>query len=212
MKPEAIKIARSRLRNASRALKDLENATDPEEFADYWTVFLTSWKAVYTILEQGSKVSPQSRQWFGSKKAERKADPLLQYLFEARNDEEHGLVQSVTHTDAHRHLMRATKEITSIRLVMAPDGRVVGAIGPDGEPCAEIVQYVPPGPELRSVSARGGIVYHPPTKHLGADVDVSVIGTATAALKYAHELVDEAETKAAAVETLADTLDEGGLT
>lgn len=197
MNRAAIDIANSRLRNASRALADLQTASDPEEFADHWFVFLTSWKAVYTVLEQGAKTSPQSRQWFGAKKAIRRADPLLQYLFEARNDEVHGLTQSVAHTTAHRTLMRTTREVSSFRIVHSYNGHV-RLIGPDGEDCAEIVQQLPPGPELKPVIARGGITYRPPTQHLGQDVDVSVIGIATAALKYVDELVDEAEKLCAA--------------
>ncbi|MGI4876976.1 MAG: hypothetical protein ACRYG4_05775 [Janthinobacterium lividum] len=196
MNPVAIPIAKSRLRNASRALAGLHAAVDDEEFVDHWTAFLTSWKGVYSVLEQGAKNSPQSRQWFGGIKAKRKADPLLQYLFEARNDEQHGLVQSVAHTDAHRHLMRTTREVTSMRAVYNGGG-LVGMVGPDGEPCAEIVQYIPPGPELKSVKARGDVLYHPPTEHLGNDVDASPIGVAEAALRYVAALVDEAEARCA---------------
>ena len=67
------------------------SATNYADFEAAWTDFLVSTNAIYTILEVGAKGSPQSRQWFGRKKIERRNDPLLQYLHQARNADEHGM-------------------------------------------------------------------------------------------------------------------------
>ncbi|MEL7687903.1 hypothetical protein AAG596_08325, partial [Citromicrobium bathyomarinum] len=72
MKPQGLEKARRRLRVASNALDQLKAAASDAEFEDAWFIFLTSWKGIYTTLEQGAKSSAQSRQWFGGKKAERK--------------------------------------------------------------------------------------------------------------------------------------------
>lgn len=91
MNLNAITKAESRLRLATQQLESCSNAANHNDFADAWYLFLVAAKNVLTTLEQGAKSSAQSRQWFGAKKQERKDDPLLQYLFQARNDEEHGL-------------------------------------------------------------------------------------------------------------------------
>jgi hypothetical protein len=193
MKPEAIGIARSRLRTASRALDALRAAEHkPEEFADHWFVFLTSWKNIYTVLEQGSKSSAQSRQWFGGKKADRKADPLLQYLFEARNDDSYGLTNSVHHTGGG-YLMRATKDITQMQVRLNTATGEMEAVGPDGEPVAALIQHTGRGPELRTVDARGDRKIEPPIEHLGQRIDIRPIPVAELALTYAESLVAEAE-------------------
>ena len=192
--PGAIDIAKSRLRIASRSLDALRSSNDrPQEFTEHWFVFLTAWKGVYTVLEQGSKATAQSRQWFGGKKAERKADPLLQYLFEARNDEEHGLFVSVHHTQGG-FAMRTTQEITTgvtFKFDMAT-GEAIGT-APDGKAVVELIQHTPPGPELRPVTARGGVIYEPPFEHLGKRIDIRPLPVAEVALAYAQALVAEAE-------------------
>jgi hypothetical protein len=91
----AVTKAAGRLRLAAKHAEALKVCKSHEEFCDTWYQFLVTYKNVYTALDQGSKASPQSRQWFGAKKNERRDDPLLQYLFQARDADEHG-IESVT--------------------------------------------------------------------------------------------------------------------
>jgi hypothetical protein len=72
----------------------MQKAERYAELADHWYVFLHAAKGIYTTLEQGSKATPQARQWFGLKNQERKNDPLLRYISEARNDDEHGIEEN----------------------------------------------------------------------------------------------------------------------
>jgi len=46
---------------------------------------------VYTKLEQGAKDNGRHKAWFGRKKHERRQDPLLRYIKNARDADEHGL-------------------------------------------------------------------------------------------------------------------------
>lgn len=197
MDSKAIIIAESRLRTASNALNRLQTASDTEKFCDDWFVFLTAWKGIYTVLEQGSKVTPQSRQWFGAKKKQRRHDPLLYYLFEARNDEEHGLAQSVIHGEGG-HAMRAIKDVAveSMRLKIDTSTGAIEAIGSDGEPVAEFLQYTLPGPRLCPVHPRGRPAIHPPCEHLGNRIDITPKCVAEVALKFAELLVAEAKAMA----------------
>lgn len=188
MKPQAIEKALRRLRVASGALDQLKTATSDEEFDDAWFIFLTSWKGIYTTLEQGSKDSAQSRQWFGGKKAERKRTDYLQYLFIARNDEEHGLGQSVGRGLAG-----------SIRLVPGPNAK-------PGEPLhftwdpdptgvsgkMEIIREVQ-GRLLGPVKDRDGTEIEAPWVYVGEVPLFTPIEIAGLALTYAEKLIQDAE-------------------
>jgi hypothetical protein len=190
MDPTAIDLAVSRVRTAGHAFEDLTTAKTWEEFGDHWFLFLVAWKAVYTVLEEGAKPFPQSRQWFGAKKKERKDDPLLQYLFEARNDEEHGLARSVT-LGGPKLLIRGSPGQTHFQLGHDAQGRLT-ATGPKGEDVSDHIQHIDAGPELQPVKARGGRTIYPPCQHLSRPVDIRPLPVALAGLNYVAKLVAEA--------------------
>jgi len=174
-------------------LTDIRDAKTYQDFVVFWYLFLVAWKAIYTLLEKGSKTSAQSRQWFGSKKTERRGDQLLQYMFEARNSEEHGL-----------------EEITALRpgrLLIGTNGpghsrsiRFDGTIGPggalrvtalDGLPVG-VVQH-PSRAVLVPVHALGNRTIPPPATHKGVPLPKQdPLTVATLALAYAETLVTEA--------------------
>jgi len=211
MDSRAIEKAKSRLRVAKRALSDLKGSATFGDFADHWYVFLTSAKNVYTVLEQGAKDSPQSRQWFGAKKQIRKDDPLLQYLYEARNDDEHGLGNSVSLTP-ERHEIGVAQDGYSRSMtlnggpfrnvtVTGCGTAVVFEGGPppsdlkvtalDGKPV--LAKRTPATTVLTEVTARGDRKYAPPKEHLGnAITDCSPIGVAEIAITYLSSLLEEA--------------------
>ena len=96
--PKAIVKAESRLRIMKKSSAELQSMITREDFADTWYTFLSACKNIWTLLEQGSKATAQNRQWFGAKKAERKSDELLQYLFISRDDDAHTIEQVTDHT------------------------------------------------------------------------------------------------------------------
>lgn len=187
MDARAIAKARSRLRVAEKAVQELAgyNADfdtfldDPERFNDdierfreLWYIFLAAAKNVWTVLEQGSKASPQSKQWFGGKKNVRRADPLLQYMFEARNDDEHGLQFMGEHVPGR---------ITGSRRVETPEGPAI------------LIEGIPPHIKLVAVRGRGGRIIQPPTEHKGQPLsDNSPHKLAALCLAYLSSLVIEA--------------------
>ena len=166
MDPKAIAKAKSRLRVAERAVAELADCHDFETFNDIWYTFLVSSKNIYTVLEQGSKSSPQSRQWFGAVTGFRKDDELLQYLFEARNDDEHGLENSAEHVPGSLAI--------GVRREGFSSGVILnGTIGPggslhvqstDGKPV--LIKQTLPHVRLISIAARGGRTIDPPKTHL----------------------------------------------
>lgn len=192
MDPRALEKARSRLRNIDKAIRELDAGGTFEAFTDAWFSFLTAYKSIYTALEQGAKVSPQSRQWFGSKSSERRADELLQYLYQARNDEEHGLENATKAVPG-----RATLEIVvpdSLQIDLSNvvfDGNTARL--PNGD-MAKVIENIPPHVILIPVQDRGRNEYRPPTAHLGKSIqDASPLGVARLAQSYMVRMAYEAE-------------------
>ncbi|UVK53333.1 hypothetical protein DBIPINDM_006816 [Mesorhizobium sp. AR02] len=212
MNQSAVEKAKGRLRVAQKALAALRSSRTFDDFSDSWYVVLTSSKNVYTVLEQGAKGSPQSMQWLGSKKQVRKSDPLLQYMFEARNDDEHGLGSAV-HLEPERHDIGISGEgdSNSIRLdggpfrdvVMTNFATAIGFVG--GPPPADLrvtsldgkpvkVRRTPSTTVLVPISARGDRTYNPPTHHLGVPLQsTSPVAVAELNVTYLEGLVAEAE-------------------
>jgi hypothetical protein len=62
-----------------------------EKMEAAWTNFLLMGNRVYARLEQGAKGNGTSFGWYGKKKHERRKDPLLSYIKNARDADEHGM-------------------------------------------------------------------------------------------------------------------------
>lgn len=197
MDPRSLTKARGRLRLVEKSISELEACKSHQEFEDTWYSFLVAAKNVYTTLEQGSKVSPQARQWFGGKKQQRKDDPLLQYLFQARDDDEHGL-EPVTKLQPANIRIGANKPgfASGIRggSIQIRNGKVVmdGVESTDGKPI--LIEVTPSHTGLAEVTGRGNIKYAPPTEHMGKKLESNMpIPVAKIALAYLATLVNEAE-------------------
>ncbi len=193
MKAAAIVKARNRLARAQEALNQARAAPNFETFAPHWEDFLHSLNAVPLILEPGAKNNPKSRQWYGGKKAWGRKDPLLRYLFQARNADEHGIEPIVAH-EPGGVAMGIEQGIVVHSMTIGPHGIVGNVETTDGEPLR--VKIVPPQPKLIPVYDErfGGQWFDPPTEHKGqalqqtGPVDIGQIG-----LDYYRALVSEAE-------------------
>ncbi len=201
MNPKAVSKARARLATATKQLSEAQNSTDYDEFASHWYLFLVTAKNVYTQLEQGAKTSDQSRQWFGGKKRERREDPLLQYMFQARDDDEHG-IGDVTKLEAGKlGIGRAVGDFgDSFRISMSSDGNgppVIHEIESlDGKPI--LIEQIPAHVVLVTVTGRGNVTYEPPTEHLGKPLpDNLPITVGKLTLAYLESLLSDAESRAA---------------
>lgn len=95
MNPAAFELAYERLRKAEKAFEALRAADNFQSAEDAWSDFLLAGAAIYSKLEQGSKITGSSKGWYGKKKNERRKDPLLRYIHFARNTDEHGIERIV---------------------------------------------------------------------------------------------------------------------
>jgi hypothetical protein len=194
MRINSLDKARGRLRSARRSLIAMKNASDADSLYDHWVDFLAAWKAVWTHIEQAAKSTQQELMWFSAVKKERRADALLTYLFEARNDETHGLDPSVDRYSAYAKFDSPSGKfaINAIRF-NANDG-TVSLLSPDGDEVGEPIS-IPPNPLLilRSIKARGNRLIEPPQSHMGSRIEAIPEVVAEHGLRYIETLVQTAE-------------------
>jgi hypothetical protein len=187
MDPKAIDKARGRLRIAQKALAELPTSKDFNEFNDAWYTFLTATKNIYTVLEQGAKVSPQSKQWFGARATQRRNDPLLQYLYQARDDDEHGLnpvLEGIGHVK-----VKAQGKGMNVKGAFGPGQTATFSSLDDAPLLVENNTFI----RLATVTNRSHIKYAPPEEHLGQPLtDKSPLGVARAAIAHFTSLVEDA--------------------
>ena len=199
MNPAAIEKAKGRLEKARTILAELATGKSPSyaRFQAQWTDFILALNGVYSVLEQGSKVSPQSRQWFGAKKRERREDPLLQYLHQARNADEHGIAPVSRFERPQFQIVPGTGNPDAIKGVAIGDDKI--EIIADVE-AAKGVQFLVTTPAVFLIPVtddRFGQTFNPPTTHLGQQLPNSYpLTVATKGFEYVENLVQEAGTLA----------------
>ena len=208
MDPKALTKASSRLRVAQKAVADLQDCESYDAFGDLWYMFLVAAKNVYTVLEQGAKANPQSRQWFGAKNQQRKSDPLLRYVTEARNDDEHG-IEPISEFVPSRIDIGVNKDGASSHMVdnngnvFSNCGIAYSFVGEvpkrlpimrslDGKPVH--IEDRPAHVRLIRVHDRSKNPYDPPASHLGQKIDgSSPLVVANIMISYLEALMVEAE-------------------
>lgn len=190
MKQIAVDKACKRLAKASMCLESIEASRSFDEFESAWTDLLIALDDIHTILQQGAKTSPQSRQWYGGKKTERRKDPLLSYLHQARNADKHGIEPIASHKPGGVKISKGARP-TFILKTAVNHGKASFELHPIEGPGMEII---PPSAELIPVRFdRFGDVFEPPTKHLGSILpDVSPLAIARIGFKYHETLVQAA--------------------
>lgn len=197
MNPLAVTKSRLRLSAAKAALDDLETCNEYGRFAELWYSFLVAAKSVYTVLEQGAKASPQARQWFGGVATKRRGDPLLQYLFQARDDDEHGLNPVIKQDKTVAGAWIGVPGF-GIKLVVSAvydtepsEDASIELTAIDGIPFTEEQKF--PYVRLIRVHGRDKKPYDPPNQHLGTLVDTDTpVPVGRLAIFYLETIVEEA--------------------
>ena len=164
-----------------------------DDFESAWTDFLIALNSVHSMLEQGAKVSERSKGWYANRKGERKGDPLLAYLHQARNADEHG-IEAVTKEVPGGIAIGGPGESFTFNMSSRKDR---GGGGMD-------IQVFPHGgrlpkvwtvdPEIQLVAVRNrGVSYPPPDAHLGEKLaDSSPIKVAELGLEWHRSLLEQA--------------------
>jgi len=197
MDKAAVSKAKERLRTAGSILDRIAVCRNYQEFTGEWYLFLVAAKNIYTALEQGSKMSPQSRQWYGAKKKFRKQDELLEYLFIARDDAEHGIAPVTARVPGSIEIGNKRIEGTSTSFYIERYTKnkeqleVSGIQSLDGLPVN--VRIISEHAKLITVTGRSNDKFDPPRTHMGSHIfDDSPLGIGRLALTYFESLVSEA--------------------
>jgi len=176
------------LRLCAALLIELEVAMTPSDFEEKWHRLLGHIERVWNKCQHHFGRSPKWSGWKGQYESQRRIDPLLSYLKNARGAHEH-TVADIT----------ATKS-GSISISAGPSGRAyikhlqVGVDGIKGEWDGDLaVTFEPGGVELVPVTNRGK-TYPVPTSHLNRPLeDISAITIGRYGLLYYEALVAKAE-------------------
>lgn len=190
MKRVAVEKAKIRLMRAKSAAHIIALHNDLIAVEDAWSQFLTAANTIFSLLEQGSKGNQKSERWFENVKHVRKTDPLLSYLKQARNVDEHTIE-------------RTTYDIPGSLLVLnkpdSPPAPVVLNSGPDGrliishDPQHHRVLHDPPSLRLSQViDRRYRTIFPVPTAHFGSPMEPTPRVAADLGVAYLTVLLDEA--------------------
>lgn len=190
MNTNGLNQAKSALAKCTSAFDTLERSKKLDDVASAWSDFLLSSARVYTKLKAGTKGHGISEAWFGRITKERKDDPLLQYIHQARNTDEHSIEEI------------AERRLPSLEFTFGP-GMITETIDETGKIFIRIENldkspakgsFTPPRFILLKVkNTRYGDIFHPPKEHLGAPLKTgSPREVASLALAYLERVVEDA--------------------
>ena len=202
MNPRGLETAIERFLLCQRAFDALLQSfqsyqTDPRALRTckmHWLDYLVQWKGAYSKIQQAAKDTPQERQWFGAVNSDRKNDPLLQYLYLARNDGEHGLDDTVEYPPFSYGISPRSGDIDITNIKMGQDGHPI-LFGSDGNPIdADILITGPKEPKLKEVSERDAKrKVQPPTSHLDQPVEPTPVVAAQLGLRWLASMIATAQ-------------------
>lgn len=192
MNRSGIEKARKRLGLAKQHLERVRNAATYEEFEAAWYQLLIAGNSVDLILEAAAKEDPKSRPWYGGKVNLRRKDPLLSYMHQARNSDEHGIKPVTLRADAG--ILAEIKGGEEKSKILSQDGRVRGYRWKGGQFSLKVI-----GAHAQLdviVDSRFGDEYPPPRSHLGKPLLRSLpYDIANVWVNYLEGLLDDCEAK-----------------
>ncbi len=195
----SIRQSIARLEKARDALKRLETTNTLDEAESAWIDLLLSGNAVYSKLEQGSKVNGRASAWFGRVKKVRKDDALLSYMHHARNSEEHGIEDTTQRMKAGEATLTIREpfdpsKLHGVKLTVDADGRGNVHVSSSNEDVVSTRMYDKPSLALvRVIDPRFKDHFNPPYEHLGAKLaDQSPLIVGGLFVAYLVQLIDEA--------------------
>ena len=188
MKRSGLEKAFTRLIKARKELEACERTIYAWDFEEEWSNFLLAYHSIFSSLEQAVKGCSKSEPWFGRVKHQRRKDPLLAYLHQARNSDEHGI-------DKVLHLKKETKFRSPSGdpvMVDISGGKVARVWSPTG--ALIVATEGAPSVALSTVTdSKHGDIFTAPREHLGRPLtDASPLYVAKLALDYAEKILIEA--------------------
>lgn len=175
------------LQLAAAEIEQMADARDLANLRSSWEIYLFRLERAWERTERAAQAKPgrDAQSWLSANAKLRRADPLLQYLKQARNAETHALASSV---DSHKIISVSDRfgrpfSLNNVKVSVKGHTLVIdldsNAIGIDWTAKAE-----PADPKLQRICCRGKW-YEPPRRHLGNRInDQHPVAIATLGLNF----------------------------
>lgn len=187
---DPLKHSKAELRAAARSIQDMDNASDFEEFEHNWKVFLFCTEKLWEKLEKACDKSSKFPPWQGKYRRIRKKDPLLRYLKQARNADNHS-IQDLNFINSGSFTVTRTDPQTGI----AGTKHISQEESLNYNPDELFINLFAPHPEVLPVVNKG-VRYDPPKSHMGERIDDLHPSTLAAlGLEFYSRLIGEAEVR-----------------
>lgn len=185
MLQKAVDKARVDLDVAEKNLAAMQS-NDWATIENAWNAFVGAAGRVYSKLQQGAKANEDSKAWFEEVVEVRGGDPLLSYLWAARNILEHTIEEvAVLDPGSTTQIIPTETDLAALHEALKDDPRPYVPLA--------LLEVVPPHVRLRPLRDRQRLV-EVPREHLGKSLNgVSTRDAGYAALSYLRGVVDEAD-------------------
>ncbi len=189
MKAIGLQKANKRLAAARSAFARVRESKSFDEFEHAWTDFLLATNAIWEILKATCRGHPTNEPWFGIQLNKQRKDPLLQYMHQARNSDEHGL-EPVT------AMRGGSLEIKGNNIVIEGlhmSGRTITIQKMQGVKPGDVTVRQPHVALVTVRNSKFGDTFDPPQEHLGQKIENPTPLTVGALfLTFMEGLVEEA--------------------
>lgn len=181
---------RQELRLAQDLVGRLKEASSLVELEEYWRQYLRHLDRVWNKAEAHFSKSPRWNGWQGQYLKQRSKDPLICYLVQARNVEEHA-IEEITEKQASSFSVNPAVRGQEVTMSFRTDAN--GEVINFRSDAPVQIQFSPSRVVLLPVVNRGR-TYQPPTSHMGALVDPNdLTALATKGAQFYEEFLCAAE-------------------
>lgn len=171
---------KTELQKAKAQVEAMNNASSLEDFEETWKQYLFRLERVWSKSKDRYKRYPKWSGWSAPYSTARKNDPLLVYLRNARNADEHTEQEIADKLPSGIGIGASDGGALYIEELAIIGGRITELKGSSNMK----VEFVPGRLRLRDVTNKG-ILYLVPTSHLGKEVDTTdIISIARLGLSY----------------------------
>ena len=187
-------FASRKLEEARLSVKMMEDAESRDSYTEAWGRFIDSLQEAWVSFDyEGKKRVTGFREWIVPIYGQRKEDQLLQYLYQARHQSQHGIVP-LDWTDPHVKIAPNWSG-TIAKLAIFKDGSHVFDARPQDGKSEPTLEYSPGDPQLPIIQNRKyKQAFEPPTEHFGNPMPSrDPIEAARIALDYYDRLFERAK-------------------
>ncbi|WP_448144575.1 hypothetical protein [Pseudomonas silesiensis] len=176
------------LRKAKDSLEEMKASTSLEVMEESWKAYLHRIERTWNRVLHHYGKSPKWSGWQATVLKQRKSDPLLSYLINARGCDEHTGDDIVSRTPGRLSIRAGDDGPLYIKSLSINKGEI--SYRGSGK---AVFEFTSEAVVLKSILNRGR-EYHPPTEHLGAPIlSVSMIEIAKLGLDFYSDLIDRVE-------------------